>query len=46
MAIKFKSKDGKHTLEARNEIQAAAFIKQGLQPATKADEKKLEGQEG
>lgn len=43
MTIKFKNKDGKHVLEARNLIQAAAFQKQGLKPATKADEEKLEG---
>lgn len=43
--IKFKTKDGKDTLIARDEIQAAAFIKQGLSPATKADQEKLEGKE-
>lgn len=41
--IKFKVKDGKDILVARDEVQAAAFKKQGFVPATKADEEKLEG---
>jgi hypothetical protein len=41
MAIKFKVKDGKEVLVARDDVQAAAFIKAGLVPATKADEEKL-----
>ncbi|MEK5175084.1 hypothetical protein NST63_17955 [Heyndrickxia sp. FSL W8-0496] len=42
--INFKTKDGKHTLVARNEVQAAAFIKQGLKPAKKEDKEKLNGE--
>ncbi|GIN38380.1 hypothetical protein [Heyndrickxia oleronia] len=47
MTIKFKvkdSKDNKNVLIARNEVQAAAFIKQGLEPATKEDKEKLNGE--
>ncbi|MDF1507624.1 hypothetical protein PZE06_05440 [Robertmurraya sp. DFI.2.37] len=40
--ITFKTKDGKYKLVARDEIQAAAFIKQGLIPATKEDSAKLQ----
>lgn len=41
MEIKFKVKDGKDILVARDLVQAAAFKNQGLEPATKADEEKL-----
>lgn len=47
MTIKFKpkdSKDNKSILIARNDVQAAAFLKQGLEPATKEDKEKLNGQ--
>lgn len=42
MGIKLKQKDGKATLIARDEVQAAAIMKQGFEPATKADAEKLE----
>jgi hypothetical protein len=45
MAIKFKVKDGKDILVARDDVQAAAFIKAGFVPATKADEEKLNPKE-
>lgn len=41
--IKFKSEDGKQTIEALDDIQAAAFLKAGFKPATKVDEAKLKG---
>lgn len=44
--IKFKTADGKHTLEARDEVQVAAFEKEGLKPATKADEAKVKELKG
>jgi hypothetical protein len=37
----FKLKKDKVTLEARNEVQAAAILKQGFEPATKEDAAKL-----
>jgi hypothetical protein len=44
MEIKFKL--GKETLIARNEVQAAAFINKGFEPATKADAEKLSKLQG
>ncbi|MFE8704133.1 hypothetical protein ACFYKX_26555 [Cytobacillus sp. FJAT-54145] len=44
MEITFKTKDGQK-LVARDDIQAAAFQKAGLEPATKADAEKLEKKE-
>lgn len=41
MEIKFKVKDGKDILVARDDIQAAAFAKAGLEPATKEDREKF-----
>lgn len=38
----FKFKKGKVTLEARDEVQAAAILKQGFEPATKEEATKLE----
>lgn len=43
--VKFKAKDSKHVLIARDDVQAAAFKAAGLEPATKEDEAKLKGQE-
>ena len=46
--IKFKTKDGKQTIEARDEVQAAAFLGAGLEFASKADKealKKLQSKE-
>lgn len=40
MEIKFKTKDGKHELVARDEVQATAIKKQGLEFATKVDAEK------
>lgn len=47
MTIKFVNPENKKSkpLIARNEIQAAAFLKQGLVPASKADEAKLNPEE-
>ncbi len=46
MRIKLKHKDDdKRTAEVRDEVQAAAFLKAGFVPATKADEAKLRGEE-
>lgn len=43
--IKLKYKDDdKVTAQVRDEVQAAAFIKAGFEPATKADEAKLRGE--
>ncbi|WP_162920088.1 hypothetical protein [Paenisporosarcina cavernae] len=44
MEIKFKIKDGKDILVARDPIQVAAFEKAGFEPATKADRDKLYGE--
>jgi hypothetical protein len=41
MEIKFKVKDGKELLVARDDIQAAAFEKAGFEPATKEEAAKL-----
>ncbi len=41
MEIKFKVKDGKEILVARDLIQAAAFQKAGFAPATKEEAEKL-----
>lgn len=44
MTIKLKhSKNGKRTAEVRDEVQAAAFLKEGFVGATKTDEDKLNG---
>lgn len=45
MEITFKLKEGKEKLVARDDVQAAAFIKAGFVPATKADEEKLNGKQ-
>ena len=48
MGIKLKFvKEGQkeQTAEVRDEIQAAAFLKAGFIPATKADEAKLKGED-
>lgn len=44
MSIKLKhSKNSKRTAEVRDEVQAAAFLKEGFVGATKTDEDKLNG---
>jgi hypothetical protein len=43
--IKLKKEGVKETVTVRDEVQAAAFIKVGFEPATKADEARLKGEE-
>lgn len=45
MGIKLKKEGIKETVEVRDDVQAAAFLKEGFVPATKADEEKLKGEE-
>lgn len=43
--IKMKHEESKQTATVRDEVQAAAFLKAGYVPATKADAEKLYGEE-
>lgn len=45
MGIKLKKEGIKETVEVRDDVQAAAFLKAGFVPATKADEAKLKGED-
>lgn len=43
MGIKLKKEGIKETVTVRDEVQAAAFLKVGFEPASKADREKLSG---